>query len=654
MYRLSLSKPGAALPYLIIYSRPAGRYDRQEYAPLGGSLEMLRGDFCGGGSVQLSAPPPFIAGDWLRVWLPGDEADDPSYLGEIGGEPWQEGAGELQLRPLSDTVNKAKWSGAQESRFAEFLAYAIGQCVLPPGVTIGAIPADLATLKANTAFELLGDTLQAAMPVIEGGTSGTDTRARIGVYRPDATLTHRFVLGQAALTPGDTNNYANCVRFPFKQPDGTDAWFEGRIESEVTVRGEVWEVTQVPASVTDAAENPLEGLNAGVSIGAAIGGQAHPAVTTLPVFDPMWANTLSSPTPPQWTFSAGENFTPATADQSITTLLMGTGASGAEVHLAVTADLHGQTLASALQVRGRSDANWGSWIGATVQSGKVVTGFADVQLRYNPAHVAAYHPVGLRIDQGGYLQLYDGSGNPFTPQTGAWPGGSLPADVPVRDAAGAWSAVRVGLEPIQTPTTPAQNSTTAVAAATITPTYINTVTLPAPVLLQAGAAILVRDTNATVGTGVTGVKLITATGDIALTPADAEDDMTKWTFPGPDKQVWGFRVLGNPANIGRIIARLTSTANLAAYAYGLLRYRTQPVRSWVGTYKKLRRVSCSGVARFETLNGEVDLDVQRVTYNLTDGTVSVEAGTPQARTDAEALAAAIQDVRQETRKATGG
>jgi len=648
----TFSRPGAA-PYLTTYARQS-QYAQGEIAPLGGTFEMLRGDFCGQATLKFSAAPPFLAGDWIRIYLPGDVEANPSYLGEATGEPWEAGAGDIICRPLATTVGKSRWSGTIELRFAEYLAYAISHCTLPPGVTIGAIPAELATLKANTTFELLSDTMQAAMPVVENGAWGVDTKARIGVYRPDDTLKHRFVLGEASTPPGGSNDYANCVRFPYTMPDGTTkAWFEIRVESEVAARGEVWEVTQVPASITDAAENPLEGLSAGVSIGATIGGVDHPANTTLPVFDPMWADTFGSPIPPQWVFSAGAHFTPATADESVTTLLIGSAASSSVLHLAVTVDAHGQPLASILQVRSRSGPGWGSWQTPTLESGLLLMGYADVQLRYTPAHVAAYSPVSLQIDQGGYIQLYDSDGNPTSQTRGSWPSGSLPADIPARDASGQWTTVRVGLQPIETPTTPAVDSTTRVESATITPTNTNVVTLPAPVLLQAGAAILVRDTNATVGLGVTGVKLITATGDITLTGATAEGDMTKWTFGGSDVQVWGFRVLGNPTNIGKIIARLTSTANLAAYGYGLLRYRIPPVRAWTGLIRELRRVPCSGLALFEVAGGDVELDVQRCTYDLTAGTVSVEAGTPLATTDAAALVGKIESIRREVRTLGG-
>ena len=214
------------------------------------------------------------------------------------GEPWEAGAGELVCRPLSATVGKARWSGTLELRFAEYLAYAIGHCVLPPGVTIGAIPADLATLKANTTFELLSDTMNAAMPVIENGSWGVDNKARVGAYRPDPTVTHRFVLGEAQTPAGGSNDYANCVRFPYTMPDGTTkAWFEGRIDSEVAARGEVWEVVQVPASVTDATANPLQGLSAGVSIGATSQRRGAPSEPHAAGFDPTWAGDVEWPEP---------------------------------------------------------------------------------------------------------------------------------------------------------------------------------------------------------------------------------------------------------------------------------------------------------------------------------------------------------------------
>ena len=180
-------------------------------------------------------------------------------------------------------------------------------------------------------------------------------------------------------------------------------------------------------------------------------------------------------------------------------------------------------------------------------------------------------------------------------------------------------------------------------------------TLPGPILLQAGAAILVRDTSTTVGTGVTGVKLNSRRqrryGPDARDRRGRHDQMD---LPRPGCAGVGPADQGNPAKVGRVIARLTSTANLAAYAYGLLRYRVPVVRAWTGLVRTLKRVPCRGVALCEVAGGDVALDVQRCTYDTAAGTVKVEAGTPLASTDAAALVGKIENIQRVVRTLGGG
>ncbi|GAA4002644.1 hypothetical protein GCM10022631_11670 [Deinococcus rubellus] len=663
MYRLSLSKPGAAAPYQIIYAREAGTYRPGEIAPLGGKFEVLRGEFGGPGSVKVSAPVAFEAGDWLRIWLKGDADDDPTYLGEVGGEPWQIGAGEIQARPLKDTVSQARWSGTITAKFALYLGYVIGHCILPPGVTLGDIPVDLATLKAVTLFELLGDTFQAAMPVIDGGTWGVDNRGRIGAYRPDTELTHRFPRTRSEISPGDTSGYRNAVRFSYNRPDGTEAWFEGRIESEIVKRGEVWEPpNQIPARVGEAADNPLDGVAGTVDIATKFSGYYTDIGTGLPVyfeypgpyvahqtglfFNADFAGVLA--TPNMFTLQAGEHMHPATVDESVMTVTL--PSASYNYGLDVIVDNHGLPLGQVLEVR-RSPSQ--TWVAAneTVNNGFLkqieVFGGYTTDIRYKPSFFATYAPSGLSISVNGQVR-------------GTLPPGSSASNIKAhvimtcRNDAGQFFTVPIDAFPF---TGNPNNSLNATAIAeggytrTLSPASAALVTPPAPVFLTAGSAVLTFFNTAVTGTGIgaTGVSLVTPGGDIPLTRGTTTDNVTRWTYAGDGVSVSAFKLTGDPTRIGRILPQLSSTGTLSAYAFGLLRYRVQPVRSWTGQYRRLRRVACRGVSRFETMQGEVDLDVQRVTYDLSAGTVSVECGTPQASSDDDATAAAIERVRQEMR-----
>ena len=54
-------QPPWAVPYLTVYARES-QYAQGEIAPLGGTFETLRGEFCGQATLKFSAPPPFLAG----------------------------------------------------------------------------------------------------------------------------------------------------------------------------------------------------------------------------------------------------------------------------------------------------------------------------------------------------------------------------------------------------------------------------------------------------------------------------------------------------------------------------------------------------------------------------------------------------------------
>lgn len=220
-------------------------------------------------------------------------------------EPWLEGPGEVQLRSLAERAGKAAWHGEQTPlAFKPYLQHALSLAVLLPGLLIGDIPENPATLKARTSFELIGDTFQAAMPVIEGGTWGVNGRGELGVYAPTSTITHRFVRGQTETPPGTMEGYANCIQLPYTLPDGTQAQFEARVEPEVQEHGETWEVTQMPTQVqtTDLPVTSADHPTFGVTVTAPVGALPFPRdgaansvqfSNVAPLLDPAWAGHIS-------------------------------------------------------------------------------------------------------------------------------------------------------------------------------------------------------------------------------------------------------------------------------------------------------------------------------------------------------------------------
>ena len=161
----------------------------------------------------------------------------------------------------------------------------------------------------------------------------------------------------------------------------------------------------------------------------------------------------------------------------------------------------------------------------------------------------------------------------------------------------------------------------------------------------------------TTDSNVTAVTLanptLTTPVTITLTRKDDVDGRRIWATP-QDITASEMVIAGPPASIGWVGAAIADQGALVAYAYGLLRYKMQPVRSWVGKYKTLRRLEVSGIARFDTANGDVDLDVTRGVYDLDTLTASIEAGTPQPLDDTEALDLGFQSVERILRTPGGG
>lgn len=260
--RAAFFKPGVTEPYAVAH-RPVAAPPDGMLLLLGGTLEVTRGDFPAGATLRLSAPPAFVHGDWVRVWLDDDLPEDPIYLGELLGEPWRAGVGEVRARSLMDRVRRCRWMGRASGSLVPFLTAVLALTRLPDGITVAPLPDLPAVFDADTAFELLGDTLNAIEPALGGALFGVDTRGRLALVDPGTGLTHRFPQGMADTPPGATDNYANCVRFSFEYPSSDTGYFEGRNEGQIAAHGgEVWDVSQATVREIGLPEQPYAGLSA--------------------------------------------------------------------------------------------------------------------------------------------------------------------------------------------------------------------------------------------------------------------------------------------------------------------------------------------------------------------------------------------------------
>lgn len=687
MYHVTFARPGGQV-YATIYGTPGAAPPADAPALLSGNVEHLRGGFCGGGELTLSAPLPLEPGDEVRVYL--GAAPDPLYLGEVTGEGWDTGSGTVRLRSLAESAGRSRWMGRLEKRFRDYLLNVLSLCHLPPGVTAGDIPDDLATLRGSTPHELLSDTLDTAMPVIEGGTWGVNEYGRLGVYRPDPTVTHRFARGQAQTPPGSSDGYANCVRFPYKLPDGSSGMFEGRVDVEADRRGEVWEETQAPASVGAPSTNPLLGLSTTVVTHVLLNGQTVDFQAVKPVFDPAWTGKLADAAPP---LRLGSTQAIVRPDQSLVRVSLSVQYGAGD---GVTYNMQ-PVLALTLPGRGYVEGllpDGSTYNGSVIEQRLVnlstmqtsewealpraVGGKFNTQVLRNDSADIAYGPRiltayvtnggGATLDlryTAGYVSAWNALdkgplpgfsiGNAAYIQDAYWPDGATfnslatvthTAQLGERDIL---LSTRMGLYGGSvkngdfTPYTPA-NSVTPLVQANVPVVSGVSVLLPAPLNLYGGSAFAVKvqpDTHLTMSAN---------DGERKLTPLDnPPEDTLRFGHGGEMVKLTALRLDGAADRAGGITAEIPDTGILTAYAYGLLRYRVQPVRRWTGSYPTLRRVPAVGVARFETARGEVDLDVQRVVYDLGAGTVTVEAGTPMARTDTQAIVGKVLDLKRETR-----
>lgn len=263
MLRATFSTPGSSTPYAIAYAYRTAPPENA-LAILGGALDVLRGEFPDQGTLDLSRPVKFKPGDWVRVWLPDDP--DPVYLGECMGEPWETGRGTLNLRGLWDTLRRSSWAGKAQGTFLPFFTAVLSQSDRPAWLTVGALP-DLPSLfKADTPFELLGDTISAITPALDGHLIGVTAQAAVSCVDPGEAVTYRFPAPLSDRPPGSTDNYANAVRFQYAYPSGDPGFFHGLNNAEITrVGGRRWAVEQVTAREIGLPAEPFEAVQGKVT-----------------------------------------------------------------------------------------------------------------------------------------------------------------------------------------------------------------------------------------------------------------------------------------------------------------------------------------------------------------------------------------------------
>lgn len=661
MYRITFSKPGQP-PYCIIYHRHGGLYGQGEIAPLGGHFEILRGDFCGSGEIQISDKTTDMAiGDWVRVYL---DSPEPIYLGFIASELRGKPPYTVALAALTDRISKARWSGMIEATFKDYVLYALGHAVLPPGISIGDVPSNSATLKANTVFELLGDTMQAALPVINGATWGVTAGAKVAVATPSDILTHRFVRTESETPAGNADGYANAVRFPFKTPAGDDQWFEGRIESEISKYGEVWEVTQSPTPATSQPFNALLGYASDVTYTLVSGPNFDISATrvrNLKWGDALWTGKLLDAAGPiAW--QAGSDFHPATAEQSELTFPLGGvfyhdggGKISATAEVEIDAGSHTvNTIGQVLDISGPPDTYGGFTNSATpgviiywVSNNSGTVG-GTVSIRYKQPYIDSDSPAGLRLRLPiSYKARWHDGTEPTYDYDKTW----IKREVEEKKYRLTFWA-KLGdsptrLQPDITIYNTTQGTTeTHVKTWSVTPYQLDIPIKPA-ITLRTGSVIKIAAEAGASGT----LKAFSGASEVTVSAQGQADGTLNFGYSGVDISIDKLTLTGTLNKLGAISADVFNPESLAAYAYGLLRYRVQPVRSWRGFYNELKHVPAHGMARFDTPDGDIDLDVQRVSYDLNDGKVTVEAGTPMAATDEDAAAEAFEGIRREARMA---
>lgn len=645
---ITLSRPGG-LPHTTL--RTKTRYRSGEVAPIaeGTSFEILRGDVCGAGTLKVSGPPDYQLQDWVRVYLPGDVCnpgqpdDDPSYLGEVTNEPWEAGVGSLTLKPLIERVRKAAWRGPVvggvvqplKATLRPYLLDVLARAALGP-VTVGDVADVPVGFYSTNPFELLATTLDSVLPALPGGVIGVDARARLQVRAADDVVMHRFARTRSKREPGRVDGYANCVQFKYTRPSGSEATFALRLTLEVAHYGqEAWTQESLPASVTTTLTNPYAALpvrvysyltysgdNAGLTVGRDV---------SLMAMAPTWAGHL------------GDGVAWNTGVRSGSTLqLRATGQDAYTFRTVVSLPLTFGPLLAELRLQVELPGNPTQTIGA--RDGTAAGQPGDPGWTYEPAGLPAgavvrYHPTDLlayRAVHGVYPQGFDLS-------VRASDGGSLRI---VRGAAPIMDPTRVVMAENDY-VVPASGAAQLVPAPPMQLPMAADLHLPTYYQWRAGDQV-------TTDAHVTAVTIYDSETRQQFVLARADDDPDTgrrvWTLPG-DARADGMMVSGDLRQIGWVGLRVTDETGLAVYAYGLLRNRVQPARSWRGVIRTAGRIHVGGRARFDTPGGDVELDEQKATYNAAEKAWVVECGTPWPSDDDQALAEQIQRVERAVVKA---
>ena len=737
--RVAFYEPGRGWqdPYHIVHP-PTGPVRDGQPVLLGGELTVLRGGFPDAGKLRLSAPLDLRHMDWVRVWLPGDAEDDPTYLGEVTSEPWRTGAGEVGLRSLTARLRQCRWSGRAEGRFREFLERVLTQATLPPGITVGELPDLDATFRADTPFELLGDTLQTIAPALGGWLVGVDATGTIRAVNPGTEVMHRFPQGRADTPGGAGESYANCVRFSFEYPSGDQGWFEGINRQEVVDRrkGEVWEVVQVGAKELGQPQEPYRTLGATLTTTLLLGGGQYqnltwtgtpfgevsladldkPAVTHLAAvtvypadeaarrsLDEYLGAQLTPPAGLRVLAAGGAEQRNAGLDPAYSAKLGDAARLEVVLHLTAHTALPPETaLVFGLGAGWQGYADFGnvathggSWEPVPGQGGcfrfllppvSACPAGGAVRIAYAPAYRDACLKAGLPLSP----ITFRGGGRLQVPVTL----GADPAFLPlVLDDAGdsttiqPTALVRGKATPLNLPFpmftarfTPAddpvlQGSSAALPGGTVLIDLAAPLSLPLGSSLElellpgaaAGRVMVLPDLWDDTAARRYGAENKAGHAESVAALALREQPMTAVTLPpGEAADGWArYRVTSDVTvrrfilqglrNVGRLRIRTPQLDTLTTYASELLRYRAQPAREWTGQLSGVGRVPAGGVAAFE-VPGRADdelLDVQRVSYDLTNLKTSVAAGTPLPATDEDAIAGRIERIERTQCRAGG-
>lgn len=675
-YRIEFSRPGQ-LPFAVAHQRTGGRYGPTELVPLGGSLEILAGNLCGTGELTLNRVPErggYRLRPLDRVQVFFSDSPEPVYLGEVICDPRPEKEGglvHLKLQGLWERVKLAAWScdtdaqGAVQPLKLPFREYILAvlsraRADLPPGVTIGAIPEVNATLRAVTIHELLGDTFQALLPVTQGGSVGVTARGELTVTLPDDTRRHRFIRTKSERPPGEVGEYRNAIRFPYKKPDGTDAYFVYRYGLDIAEHGASWLSDGLPSNVTATLVNPYAAEDTPLSVTLTHPGGgtvtrravAHfatpdaPALGTLMNLDPavVWGQRMVMRNVGQEQVVFRSTYIPdglpdpAPLPQGDVWVV--TPMPRLEV---IREGRDGELLSKTVLSEKRPDGKQNSAFAFSFKESDPET--RTLTLRY---------PIEDVLD---YFQA-----NNVLPPGMDITGRNL--DYPQHFSVAGWFMAAVNPEYALSYTGPISPDLPTTESILEAPWIVPPFAVPARVRISLDRVRRWRGQDVvTTNSEVTGAEAtdLTVRPPRSITLERIEDERDtgrrQWRVP-KDAELSDILLTGNLGAITGIGINLSDEAGLTAYAVGKLLSLVNPVLSWKGKYDVLRRLDVRGTVAFDDEQGDVELDIVRGVYDLTGGRCVVEAGTKQALDDSQALSRAFEGIervqRLQQRPAAGG